>query len=243
MLILLKHGLCNRLRTIVGFWYIAENRRTPITAHWSLDDPECNGRFTDLFEPIESEFFKLEEVLPQPKQYNFVGQNTIKNIIRAHCNPTITDEMLELIEIEFYGKLLPLPEIILPVQEFVKSNGTYSAVHIRRTDHCALAKRKDRYTEDVEFDNFIQDSISKGNKVYIATDDPEIQKRYAIPECLFYRQIEPDSGTRAPLRKTTLEHAFIDILIASKSQEFMGSGYSSYSDCIEIFRKMNFANK
>lgn len=47
--ICLNYGLSNRLRTIIGFNYIAEKINCNIVFHWNLDDKACNGKFYDIF--------------------------------------------------------------------------------------------------------------------------------------------------------------------------------------------------
>ena len=53
-----------------------------------------------------------------------------------------------------YSMLEPLPEIkniILSKMKILNNN--YNAIHVRRTDHVDLAKKKNKYTSDEMFSN------------------------------------------------------------------------------------------
>ncbi len=235
MIILLRHGLANRLRTIVGFTYVARMLNIPITFYWGMNDAECNGLFSDLFEPYLTTIHECN-----PVEHNviptFIGQATIQDILKMF---SITTDV-SMIEKEYYLQFRVKPHILEAVETFFTNNDgrcakgskqyyNFAAMHIRRTDHIDLAKRFDSYTDDDEFDTFASKCRHDGKYVFLATDSHDVQKKYKW--CKTYKNIIPSNK----LRQTTLADALIDALIASKCVRFKGSGFSSYSRLIEIF--------
>ena len=240
MYVLLKYGLCNRLRTIVGFWYLAEKYNKRIIFHWD-DDEHCNGKFTDIFESIDCENCELVDDIQVPIVYLFIGQNVIRKIIQQftsyfideECgNVDVTNEDIENIQLEFYQRFIPLFYIQYNVNCFINTHFPdmdFAAMHVRRTDHVEVAKRNNAYTSFDEFDEFVK---RNNRKIFLLTDCEDVQKRY--PYCIVYDTIIPSKN----LRQTSLENALIDILIASKAKYFKGSGYSSFTGIINTYRKI-----
>jgi len=115
-------------------------------------------------------------------------------------------------------------------------NKNYISVHIRRTDHIQLAKYNNRYTDDEEFINFLDKSDNNKN-IYIATDNKitynKFKKKYQNRIKIDYHKTNNNS-----LRKTSLQDAIIDIYICVYSDDFMGSGWSSFSRVIKSLRML-----
>lgn len=115
-------------------------------------------------------------------------------------------------------------------------NKNYISVHIRRTDHIGLAKDNNRYTDDEEFINFLDKSDNNKN-IYIATGNEitynKFKKKYQNRIKIDYHKTNNNS-----LRKTSLQDAIIDIYICVYSNDFMGSGWSSFSQLIKSLKML-----
>ena len=229
MLILLKHGLANRLRTIAGYWYVADQLGEKITFHWDTENQECNGAWEEVFEP-------LSLIISQPKdatlKYDFIGQNTIDRIIKNHfpeeARATWNSPLIQAIEEEYYARFKICFNVLQRVFEVLPIE-PFAAVHIRRTDHVVLAKEADKYTTFYDFDQF----IAEHQTIYLATDSRDVQLKY--PGLLKNIQIPLSTS----LRQTSLMDAMVDILICSHAAFFKGSGYSSFSHLVDIYNRLN----
>lgn len=242
MYILLQNGLSNRLRTLVGFWYIADKTNRSIIFHWDTKDQACNGLWSDIYESLTSvagpnihlfDTHKLSTIT-----YDFIGHNTISETIKKFAPQLIKNgniaELITAIEDTYYPRLRPKKYILDEVDRFFQVNNKPGnvidiAIHIRRTDHSELAKQNNSYTTFEEFDEFI--AANKNKKIFLATDNLDVQKKYA--NCLVYKPITKSKSCR----QTPLTNALIDILIAARCSKFKGSGYSSFSGLIQIYNR------
>jgi hypothetical protein len=235
--ILLRAGLANRLRTIVGFHFVFGK---DVEFHWDLDDPSCNGKFADVFTAPS-----LSKIVDgrQTVEYFFEGQSTIPDILWKYGRQMISlnftsvkelwgSKYIKSIEMHWYASFIPRLSIQKKVTDYLRQHNLldnkFAAIHIRRTDHIILAQKNNVYMDLIEFDNFI--ATHKTKKIFLATDSTEMQERYA-GQCLIFNRIIQSKG----LRQTTLENALIDILISAHASEFKGTGFSSYSEAISIF--------
>lgn len=227
IVVLLRHGLANRLRTIVGYLYVAERLGKRIQFHWDINDKECNGSWEDIFEPLS--IITSRSPLPRDS-YDFVGQNTVDRIIKNYFpndnRATYSSPWIREIEIEYYSRFRIRPEIITRVNEIVPKE-SFAAVHIRRTDHTILAKEAGKYTSFEKFDEF----LSSYKLAYLATDSRDVQKKY--PLLLRNREISKEAASM--LRQTSLQDAMVDILVCARADNFMGSGYSSFTHLVKIY--------
>lgn len=249
--ILLQCGLSNRLRTIVGYWYLADKLGLKIIFHWDIADSACNGRWTDLFKSLttpDNQNIHIFDTKRQNVSYAYIGQDVILDIILRHApelvpkntkrNDLWDSKYITDIENQYYARFRIKPEITDAVDRFFRVNGggnlsDFVAMHIRRTDHIELAKKFNSYTSFGEFDKFITDNPNK--KIFLATDSIDVQKKYKS-RCIFNKEIPYMSVSN--LRQTTLQDALIDILIAARCSKFKGSGFSSYSGLIDIMHRV-----
>lgn len=234
--ILLQCGLANRLRTLIGFLYIAEQKNEKIIFHWDINDYACNGKFYELFDKIDSNNVELIECKKENIDYFFQGQDTMNAIIKKYGNDllplNINNKWFTNIEIEYYKKLIIKDDIIKEVNDYCNKIGKFNGMHIRRTDHSQLARNNNSYTTFEEFDIFIKEQNNL--PIYLATDERKVQLKY--PNTIKYKLIsELDSNK---LRQTSLKDAFIEILICAHAIHFKGSGYSSFSKLINIYNKI-----
>ncbi len=241
-IILLRCGLANRLRTIVGFVYSGFIQQEEYVFHWDITDKACNGSFNANFNPLVIEYcgvkhhITIEDKSPSPKyNYYFIGQDTIKSILMREA-PEIRD--IPQVENLIYPNIRPKKYILNKVNRFLENYNSpriTAAIHIRRTDHIRLAKENNKYTDDTTFKKFIEKN--RDSLIYLATDDAKVQDQYQKwKNVVIYKKIKPSEN----LRQTSLEDAIIDVFIAAAvSKQFCGSGYSSYSHLIEIYRRIN----
>jgi hypothetical protein len=183
------------------------------------------------------------------KSYDFRGHSPIADTLFRFGRNFLPIEMMTIekiwsssfcraIEDEFYTRL--------PIRKYIKDcvlryleqemSKPFVAIHVRRTDHEDLAKKHGAFTTDEEFTLFVENHHSKDVPVYLATDEYQVQQSFVKLGCKVYKMIVVPS--RIPqIRQTRLEHALIDVLIAGHSDVFMGSGFSSYSKLINIYRR------
>lgn len=118
-------------------------------------------------------------------------------------------------------------------REFIKNNFANKTIglHIRRTDHVILAKRKGNFTSDKFFFNIISKEleINPDTKFYLATDNIDTQNIFITKypnNILIRHKIEKSDNS---WRNTTLKDAGIDLYILSHCHHIEGSFHSSFS--------------
>ena len=136
-----------------------------------------------------------------------------------------------------YHRLKLLPSIIEIVNEKRKLlDDNYIAVHVRRTDHIEVAKKRNRYTSDEDFFKFIEKNKNDVKYLYVAADNKKtyemFQKKY--PKLIYFPYHEEVKGSK---RNTSLHDAIIDLYMCVFSKHFQFSGQSSFSDVILQIRQ------
>jgi len=216
-IIIPTEGLCNRFR--VMFSYLT--KLSEIQVLWNKDKTVSFTHFLDIFEPIP----KINFIYTKPTEILYSGYGTCLSFDKFYYN---------------YILLKPKIEIINKIRDIIKNLGeNYNACHIRRTDHIKIAKSHHKFTNDFKFIDFIKKS---DKTVYVATDNKFTQdslKKIFGNKVRFGYNISPTKN----LRQTSLEEALIDLIICSGSVEFLGSGYSSFSHTIQIFKQIDFIKK
>jgi hypothetical protein len=206
-------GLCNRLRVLFSYRQIAQAAGRELVMYWPVN-PYCPGRFLDVFCPLPGVTFVANR--PAKIHYFGGGRHPAVKLGRA--------EYSELSARDF-----------IQARVAALSEQPYNAMHLRRTDHTRLAVRKNRFTSDKEFHNFAAQSP---RRVYLACDDAGMQRMFLTryPDKIFvHTAISP---TRR-IRQTSLQHAVVDLLTCARSQQFLGSGYSSFSGLIRTLRPIS----
>ena len=206
-------GLCNYLRVIFSYYEYAKTINSELNVIW-LITPACNGNFIDYFEPIPN--MNIMFTVPENVDIYYKGYDRHPDFKHNYNNL----------------KLLPYMKEIIKTRINALENN-YISVHIRRTDHIKLAKENNRYIDDDDFINFI-DKFEKN--VYIATDNEKtyntFKRKYPSLVKLDYHETNSNA-----LRHTSLRDAIIDIYMCAFSSNFMGSGWSSFSQVIDNLRK------
>jgi hypothetical protein len=205
-------GLCNRLKVILSF---LENNKN-LNIYWEKSNDICNQHFLEIFEPNKQLNF-LDE---KPNEYDFYGFNgKVKN-------PYL------------YKIFQPKPEIKLKINYYLNKLGKYfNSCHIRRTDHIEIQNSTKTLINDTVYINFIARSKTK---VYLATDNIDTQRKF---KDIFGDKIviNEEIIDTENLRKSTLENAYIDLVICSLGQIFQGSSkWSTFTTTIETFKKINY---
>jgi hypothetical protein len=150
------YGLCNKLRVIFSYSKFAREQNKTLIVIWQVSH-DCPGKFLDYFEGIEGVIFKDNN-----------SENMVINYKTCHAKFSNID----------YSELKLRSFINDKIQNRIKVLGpNYIAVHIRRTDHIALAKLHNTYTSDNEFFDFI-DTYKHTNNLYIATDNKETYNEF-----------------------------------------------------------------
>jgi len=220
-------GLCNKLRVTLSYYQFAKTKNKKLIVIWDITS-HCNGFFLDYFEPIENIYFIKN---------NSNNYKIFYNGFSTHSDFPfyITPEL----------KLLPfMMDEVKKRIEILENN--YIAVHIRRTDHIIDAKSNNLFTTDENFYDFIDKNIEENNKqyIYIATDN---KATYSIFKNVYKNKIKIDyplelnSQISNTIRHTTLKESIIDLYMCSYSNNFKGSGWSSFTDT--IFQIRNLINK
>jgi hypothetical protein len=207
-------GLCNMLRVVFSYLKEARKQKRRLIVIWKQTD-ECQGWFLDYYQPIPHVTFVKDSDL----DITYRGGNIHPNY----------DEHSECI----YNHLQLVPWLQSELDEKRKQLGDYIAVHIRRTDHVALAKAANKYTSDEDFMKFIE---ANNKNIYLATDNKDTYTTYKrkyehrIP-------FEYHNDTNTSLRATSLKDSILDLYMCVYASEFQGSGYSSFSDLIYVLRR------
>ena len=217
-------GLCNKLRVTLSFHQFAVKKNEHLHVVWDVTDA-CNGFFLDYFHPIEGITFSRSNHAQKTIHYQghqwhpdfHPYRNNYKNIV--------------------YNKLKLLPYVQNQITDRISAyRDEYIAVHIRRTDHIALARKNNLYTTDETFRDFI--SSRESSSLYLATDNRETQEHFLnlySDRIKSIELIDPNSNDR---RNTSLESAIVDLYMCANSREFLGSGYSAFTGTIKVLRTL-----
>lgn len=211
-IIIPKGGLCNRLRVIFSY---LEKFKT-VTVYWENNEEICMNHFLDVFKPYHSINFIYEK----PEKYDYYGDyGKIKNL-------------------NYLTKLIPHDSIKDKIYSYLEKLGkNFDSCHIRRTDHISMQLATKTFINDDMYIQFIKNSK---NKVFLATDNPETQKKFID---IFGDKVIINSEIveNNLLRKSTLENAYIDLVLCSLGFRFQGSSdWSTFTKTIKIFKKINY---
>lgn len=203
------------MRVVFSYYGYAKTINSHLNVICSVTDT-CNGYFLDYFEPVDGITFYNKQ--PNDNKIDYYGCSIIKD-----HKPNYEKLKLRSFIKEKLGNKIKL------------LGNNYISVHIRRTDHISLAKKNKRFITDEEFKYFI-DKFSNKN-IFIATDNITTYNKF---KKLYNERIKLNFDNSFPnkLRKTTLENAILDLFVCVNSTEFMGSGWSSFSDLICELRNL-----
>lgn len=225
-------GLSNRIRTLLGFYYICKIKNKLLNVIW-ISDNTCNGEFLDYFKNIEGVNF-FNKIIDN---IDYTGQSTIEIILNNYKIKPTKDIYKEL-----YKNIKPIEDIEKKILSYVKENKIENllGIHVRRTDYTGnfIGKLLNGSNKDEEFFDFIK-TYSKDLPFYIATDNKETQDIYKNKyrnKALFFHKIKYSKN----LRKTSLENAIIDIYILSYCRKIKGTSNSSFSEFSKYLKLSRF---
>lgn len=211
MQIRVNTGLMSRIRAILVYLQKAREQNETLEVQWTLNQ-YCDTPFHELFQPTEDLVFIDGNGLDPVD--DTLGQYRLPKIwLRPSDN--ISDQLADL----------------WPTQ-------SYSAIHIRRTDHTALLHDLGkRQTSDGHFMMFV---YSVDIPVYLATDNRDTQLKYKRifgDQIFWYENISNNDR----LRQTSVQAAAIDFwLCVCADGDFMGSHFSTFSRMIDHFRNTSW---
>jgi hypothetical protein len=211
-------GLCNKLRVTLSYYQFAKSKNKQLIVIWDITSA-CNGFFLDYFEPIENITF----IKNYSNNYKiFYNGFSIHQDYPLYIIPEL--KLLPFMIDEIKKKLLIL-------------ENNYIAVHVRRTDHINDAKNNNLFTTDEEFYNFIETNMNENNKfnLYVATDN---KNTYNIFKNKYKNKLKIDYHNELfnSLRHTSLKDSIIDLYMCAYSNNFKGSGWSSFTETIVMIR-------
>jgi hypothetical protein len=212
-------GLANCLRFIFTHYLkcIDENKRLVVI--WSKTD-QCNGYFDEIF---ENNIPKIN--IMRSNHENFSIDYTGNAILCKKYNPYRYDTMK--------NSLVLLPHIKNKIDHIISNNLNYNYItlHIRRTD---LGHFSWKNCPDKNFIEFVNTECPKEYKIYLATDNQSSQNKFK--ELYGDRIITYKDVNLSGLRRTSLEHAVIDLYVCGSSEFFMGTTGSSFTNYINHLR-------
>lgn len=222
----LKGGLANRLRTMLGFTYLAERWQRPLYCRW-LSNKYCPGPFAECFEP----FFRpvrnrlhWEYLTRVRDSLSLRGNINFADLGRTYGAPISDAQIYEL-----HARLRLRPHIRQLVEEATTrlDIGACIGLHVRRTDHVAIAVRDTgSYADDQCFFEIIEQHPNAS--FFLATDNAVTQRQLAARYPGRIRSYAP-IGHSGQLRHTSLTHAVVDAYLLARCQRIYGSAYSSFS--------------
>jgi len=223
IVILPTGGLSNMLRVTFSYYMKALSENKKLIVIWIPTDA-CPGYFIQFFNiPYKMEIISVfdEHKISQISSIEYNG---------CFVHPNFNFPSM-------YNNLSPNTNIFTQVQNNITLlENRYIAVHIRRTDHIAMAKSENQFTSDVEFIHFL-DTYPDYN-IYLATDNRQTQDIFHNKYKHRIKTIKFINPLQRQLRHTTLEDAIIDIYTCFNATIFKGSGYSSFTDLINDLRTL-----
>ena len=242
-----KSGLCNRLRTVLSYSLVAAESDSLLTVVWRPSD-ECPGGFLEHFEPPTPRVRFVTEWSGDESDANIIEANDYHESVRHFP----AREALS------WALLKPRPAVLDAVSANVAAcrssvssgagegnGGAFIAIHVRRTDHYAIAMR--RHVSDGEFFRYCDHhSIPSSSPppIFLATDCAETQRafrqRYGR-RCVVGGHAIGQAAAFGGLRQTALLASVVDLLTCGRAERFKGSRYSSFSDAINRLRQVGGA--
>lgn len=225
--ILVRSGLCNRLRVVFSYYKYAITQQKKLIVTWVIN-PACPQFFDKLFEPINNVTFTNHKF--PDDYYTYIG---------CLSHPEFNEHKMFL-----YDGLVPKSHILNKIKNILtKLKDNFVAVHIRRTDITPDLKLKHKpYTSDLAFQQFVNENLKHDFKnLYIATDNKETYDKFKImyPKhvVLPYHTVVRNQHNHKRFRHTRVEDAVVDLFVCSAATNFKGTFFSSFSETICQFRK------
>ncbi len=243
ILVHLRHGLANRLLTLAGSIVLSRQLNIPISVYWPINDPISNGNITKLLKPspdysVESFTDFFPKIHDSENLYitqcGLFGHdvNYIQKFLPKERRIS-KKNFYELIRRELRN--LPLnDQIESAVQNFLKDvPGDICGIHIRGTDRIKDVAHLAHSTRE-GFLKSVEENMKTHSLFYLATDDKETYEELhsLFPSRMLSYCTDFDTGK---LRQTSLEQAFIDLILLSHTKKIIGTHFSSFSTCASLY--------
>ena len=227
IVIMLEHGLCNRLRAVLSYRLVAQAQGRLLMVIWR-QDAECNGDFLSYFEPLDGVVF-----VDSPPAWDPTPE--IANCTHPDIGHTE--------EVDGWAMLRPTAKMELAIERRVTGlEPPFVAVHIRRTDFSTFFGPAFQQTTDASFETFLDKPRLEKHRVYIATDNGDTHERFSnryrarLGTAVASPRGEGLRFDGSSLRQTPLRDAIIDLFVCASSDSFLGSFGSSFSETITHLR-------
>ena len=262
------HGLCNRLRALVGFQAFAKIVNSPFFILWEKDRA-CDADISELFNENFKRISRKE--LDKSQNKNSAGMfNSIEwfdKVWEKNLKETVSWEDFRKVALECLDSLTPLPHIQNKIEHFFTEYSVENiyGLHIRMTDNLDAYKKWDGKVVDFNisdvsqlagFEKFIKDRLldEPASRFFLATDNSDIEKEFSekFPGkiLVFKKNYQEDKKKTFSLsqlkfvsknqRTTSIEDALIDILILSKCKEIAGTYFSSFSKFSAVWGRVPY---
>lgn len=246
----LKAGLCNRLRTLLGYAFVAHRVSGQVYFCWT-PDAHCNGRFQDHFLPVarctllsETDFAQASAHIGKAKGVErrhgerragtdvlFQGQRCLQDIVRQYG---LSAALKKDVDPFVYQHLRLQPRLQAALEQLSRQHrlSQCTGVHVRRTDFVRDARQRHEFVDDEWFQQQMRQKLNQdpARRFLLATDNRRTQEAMhaAFPQrIVMYQTIVRQGQVK---RHTDLEHAVMDLFALSECGDVIGSPGSSFSD-------------
>ena len=242
-------GLSNRIKCLISSMKIADKTNRKLLLFWSKDK-SCNCNFKDLFENKIKEISKedLKKIIIT-KKYE-IYQDSLKNFKNKKKFILIDNAKLlgflgkdiyirfneipkEIKEgvLKYFKKLKIKKGILKKVQNFSKRfNKNTVGIHARKGDFKILKSGIGIVSTNEKFFEKIKEIIEKNSKVkfFLSTGCKDTEKKYI--KKFGKKIILFNKKTRKREEENSVQEAFIDLLLLSKTKVILGTYGSTFSE-------------
>jgi len=237
MILRVKGGLVNRIRTVFSHYLFCKRISEHLTVIWLVTDA-CPGFYLDYFEEIDGITFLRDN------SQNLKIDITTWDYHSEFDKPELLNYSILKLKQEIYD---------IVRQRINTLDNNYIAIQVRRTDHGVLAKKNNIFTADEDFFKFIDANIDKN--LYISSDNKIsydlFRSKYSDRVKFDFSESESIKSLRKGMvyllkkretigtRHTTLKDAIVDIYVCAQAKNVKVSGGSSFGELI-LYLHNNF---
>lgn len=217
-------GLCNRLRAILSYRAL----HGEITVVWDVNEYVSDARWDDVFGPIPGVTFEYH------KGWTEAGWD-VEDYAPAKGAPDGWERD--------YRYVRPVPSVRQSIAGMLEL-GPFAAMHVRRTDYVPNMALLGEHVEPLE--DFVLWAEKMGRPVFLATDNAETRRllgerlRFVGVKWLSHAALAGADvqALEDHSRSGSLSDAAVDLYVCVAASHFKGSRGSSFTDTIEILRRL-----